>query len=160
MTPAGLLKFFPVERCPLEIPVEPLHQPALRIRAMLKGEVAGPLVPSAQADAAQSRTITQAGILGSDGTLYGTTSLGGGNIGVNSGALFQITPKGVLTTLHDFNYVADGYGGEGVIQSTNGILFGIEDQQPQTGGGSVFSFDEGLSPFVETLPSAGNAERQ
>ena len=118
------------------------------------------MVSSAQADAAQSRTTTQAGILGSDGNLYGTTSLGCGNIGINSGTLFQITPKGVLTTLHDFNYATDGYGGEGVIQSTNGILFGIEDQPPQTGGGLVFSFDEGLSPFVETLPSAGNAERQ
>src|SRR5215472_1123603 len=39
-------------------------------------------------------------IQGSDGNLYGITSLGGGPN--NGGTIFQITPQGALTTLHEF----------------------------------------------------------
>lgn len=95
-------------------------------------------------------------MLGSDGNFYGTTAAGGGNIDIDSGTLFQLTPKGVLTTLHVFDYITDGEGGLGLTQSTNGILFGLALEPPQFGGGSVFSYDEGLAAYVETLPLGGN----
>jgi uncharacterized repeat protein (TIGR03803 family) len=38
-------------------------------------------------------------VLGADGNFYGTTTKGGAN---NAGVVFQITPGGTLTDLHDF----------------------------------------------------------
>jgi uncharacterized repeat protein (TIGR03803 family) len=65
-----------------------------------------------------------------DGNLYGTTISGGGNVCdlygslVLCGAVFKITPGGMLTTLHSF----DGTDGwepiAGVVQATDGNFYG------------------------------------
>jgi uncharacterized repeat protein (TIGR03803 family) len=42
---------------------------------------------------------------GNDGNFYGTTATGAAN---NQGTIFQLTPQGTLTTLHNFTAGADG----------------------------------------------------
>ena len=63
----------------------------------------------------------------SDGNFYGTTLAGGANYcgsGLNCGTVFRITPAGALTTLHSF----DGWDGEfpedGLVQGTDGSIYG------------------------------------
>lgn len=102
-------------------------------------------------------------IQGTDGNLYGETNFGGAN---GDGTLFQLTPAGVLTTLHSFDTPFDGFVGDGVFQATNGDFYGmtynggITDSSLcyGTGGtcGTVFRFSMGLGPFVKTQPLFGN----
>jgi uncharacterized repeat protein (TIGR03803 family) len=66
-------------------------------------------------------------VQGADGNFYGTTENGGGSNACNDGCgtVFKITPSGSLTTLHSF----DGTDGEtlyaGLVQATNGALYGV-----------------------------------
>jgi len=87
-------------------------------------------------------------VLGSDGNLYGATN----------GSIFEITPAGVLTTLHTFerNEVA---GVVTLMQHTNGTFYGTTSQSgannncpPSNGCGTVFSLSTGLGPFVTAVP--------
>ena len=58
-----------------------------------------------------------------NGELYGTTFLGG----AHHGTVFKITPSGTLTTLYSFcsqANCADGGGPQGLVQATNGELYG------------------------------------
>jgi uncharacterized repeat protein (TIGR03803 family) len=65
-------------------------------------------------------------IQASNGFFYGTTQKGG--VFTNAGTVFQITPGGTLTTLHQFCSVIncpDGsYPLAGLLQATNGNLYG------------------------------------
>ncbi len=98
--------------------------------------------------------------LGSDGNLYGTTS--GNNDGnpgpATYGTIFEITPSGTLTTLHDFceqNGCPDGAGPIAApAQGTNGTFYGTTEGGG-VGDGTVFSLSAGLGPFVETVPTSG-----
>jgi uncharacterized repeat protein (TIGR03803 family) len=60
-----------------------------------------------------------------DGNFYGTTVYGGAN---NQGTIFQVTPKGKFTIVHNFQDTAGSLFGEfpevTLIQNTNGILYG------------------------------------
>jgi len=72
-------------------------------------------------------------IQATNGNLYGTT-LGGGASG--HGTVFEITPDGMLTTLYSFCSQAgcpDGNGPGGLVQATDGNLYGT------TGGGGANS---------------------
>ena len=89
-----------------------------------------------------------------NGNFYGTTGAGGSGED-NFGTVFEITPAGVLTTLHSFD-IADGelpYGG--LVQATNGTLYGTTSQGGNNSDGTIFSLSVGLGPFVETLPPYG-----
>jgi uncharacterized repeat protein (TIGR03803 family) len=94
-------------------------------------------------------------IQATDGNLYGTTEIGGTS---GTGTIFEITPSGTLTTLYDFG---SNYGGGvnglygGLVQATNGDLYGATERGGTVGDGTVFSFNVGLTPFVETLPRSG-----
>jgi uncharacterized repeat protein (TIGR03803 family) len=74
-----------------------------------------------------------------NGDFYGTTSLGGANSG---GTVFKITPGGLLTTLHSFcaqSGCTDGANPmAGLIQATNGYLYGTTYEAGANGGGTVF----------------------
>ena len=68
---------------------------------------------------------------GSDGNLYGITLTGGAN---NAGTIFKLTPRGVLTTLHNFCSLAgcaDGYYVDEslgtLIEGTDGNFYGTTD---------------------------------
>jgi len=91
-------------------------------------------------------------IQGSDGNFYGTMSQGGSS---GDGTVFQITPGGVLTTLHNFNNSSIGDGSDpeaGLVQGKDGNFYGTTffggknpDSSPSTGGvsGTVFQITAG-----------------
>ena len=79
----------------------------------------------------------QAGLIqGSDGNFYGTTNHGGNN---DDGTVFKITPQGQETILHSFGFGNDGadlYAG--LIQGSDGNLYGTTYQGGTTNSGTVF----------------------
>ncbi|HTS35492.1 MAG TPA: choice-of-anchor tandem repeat GloVer-containing protein [Candidatus Solibacter sp.] len=93
-----------------------------------------------------------------DGNFYGTTFGGGG------GTVFQFTPSGVLTTLHNFCELTGCTDGANavspLVQGTSGVVYGTtEDGGNLTacsgGCGTIFSLSLGLKPFVKTVPGFG-----
>jgi uncharacterized repeat protein (TIGR03803 family) len=96
--------------------------------------------------------LTQA----TDGNLYGATYYGGTN---TEGTVFRITPGGTLTTLYSFCAQANCTDGAtpsgGLMQATNGKLYGTTVYGGVDNDGTVFSLTEGLGPFVETRPTSG-----
>jgi uncharacterized repeat protein (TIGR03803 family) len=71
-----------------------------------------------------------------DGSFYGTTFYGGAR---GFGTVFRITSSGVLTTLYSFNGGNDGgYPSGGLVQSTDGNLYGTTQTGATYGGGTVF----------------------
>jgi uncharacterized repeat protein (TIGR03803 family) len=108
-------------------------------------------------------------VQGTDGDFYGTTAFGGAydNCYTNGpqgcGTIFQITPSGTLTTLHNFAGT-DGYGPYGeLLQDTDGNFYGTTldggdgSNCGNNGCGTVFSLSVGLGPFVKANPAAGKA---
>ena len=98
-----------------------------------------------------------AGLLqATDGNFYGTTSDGGLN---NGGTIFDTTSVGMLTTLYSFCAGGGCYDGEnpmaGVVQGTNGNIYGTTTSGGTYGVGTVNSLSLGLGPFVETLGTFG-----
>jgi uncharacterized repeat protein (TIGR03803 family) len=104
--------------------------------------------------------------LATDGNFYGITWYGGVSNN-NQGTIFQFTPSGTLTTLHNFDGT-DGSGPAGggtLMQDTNGTLYGTMlqggNEWPSCADGcvgTIFSLDMGLGPFVETLPTSGKVK--
>jgi uncharacterized repeat protein (TIGR03803 family) len=79
-----------------------------------------------------------------NGELYGTTLQGGAN---GYGTVFKITPSGTLTTLYSFcsqNGCADGQNPwAGLVQATNGDLYGTTQGGGANGHGTVFRITPG-----------------
>jgi hypothetical protein len=106
-------------------------------------------------------------IQATDGNFYGVTQYGGtsdsgtNDCGTFCGTVFELTSTGKLTTLHSFS----GNDGEhpvgGLIQATNGLLYGTAADggdftcNPPKGCGTIFSLDVGLGPFVTFAHAAG-----
>jgi uncharacterized repeat protein (TIGR03803 family) len=85
----------------------------------------------------------QAGvILGSDGNFFGTTISGGDN---NQGTIFEITPKGVLTTLYNFCSQASCADGElptaPLMQRSDGAFYGTTATGGANNSGTVFELN-------------------
>jgi uncharacterized repeat protein (TIGR03803 family) len=91
-----------------------------------------------------------------DGNFYATASSGGANSG---GTIFEITTAGTLTTLYNFCSQISCTDGDipegGLLQATNGTLYGTTEGGGVNNDGTVFSISAGLAAFVETLPSSG-----
>ena len=91
-------------------------------------------------------------IQATDGNFYGGTQKGGAN---NSGTLFNITPSGAVTTLHNFcGGCGDGTSPSALIQDTDGNFYGTT-AVGGTGEGIAFKLSTGLGPFVKTIPTSG-----
>lgn len=92
-----------------------------------------------------------------DGNFYGTTSHGGANY-PGFGTIFRITPTGTLTVLHSF----DGTDGElcqaGLLQGTDGNLYGTTSFGGSNAGfgGTVFKIT--LAGTFTTLHSFGSGD--
>ncbi len=65
-----------------------------------------------------------------DGNFYGTTQAGGAH---GAGTVFKITPSGLLTTLHTFDWIDGATPYAGLIQATDGSLYGTT----QSGGANI-----------------------
>ena len=91
-------------------------------------------------------------IQGHDGNLYGTT-IGGGING--AGTIFKITTDGILTTLYNFCAQANCTDGEapynGLVQTTDGSLYGTTSLGGAYNGGTVFKIS--LTGSLTTLYS-------
>ena len=97
---------------------------------------------------------------GSDGGLYGSTSLGGTSRFCESGCgtLFRLTPAGELTTLYNFCSDSNCTDGEQpeetLVQGINGRFYGTThgggdiDCRGGVGCGTIFDLSMGLGPFV------------
>jgi uncharacterized repeat protein (TIGR03803 family) len=96
--------------------------------------------------------------LASDGNFYGTTPAGGAN--ANNGTVFKITPAGKLTTLYNFCSQAGCADGQspnaGLIQATDGNLYGATSSGGAQGYGSLFGIT--LSGALTTLHSFDNTD--
>jgi uncharacterized repeat protein (TIGR03803 family) len=102
-------------------------------------------------------------IQATDGNLYGTTYAGGANetsCNGGCGTIFKITTAGKLTTLYSFcaqAQCADGSAPpEGLVQHTNGSLYGVTYYGGPDGLGTIFSLSVGLAPSVKTVPTSAN----
>ncbi len=77
-------------------------------------------------------------VQGSDGNFYGTTSEGGTNDPFGPGTVFEITPGGALTTLHNF----DGNDGDlpqvTLVHATDGDFYGTTWQGGASNYGTIF----------------------
>lgn len=94
---------------------------------------------------------------GTDGSLYGTALNGGSGSG---GTLFQITRTGAFSVVHSFcaggGSCTDGYAPLGLIQSTNGLFYGVTEFGG-IGYGTAYSLSTGLAPFVKPTLAFGRA---
>ena len=81
-------------------------------------------------------------VQGADGNFYGVTTVGGAN---GAGTIYQITPGGVLTTLHSFAAAdsstginLDGAGPNALTLATDGNFYGITNGGGAGGAGAIF----------------------
>ena len=111
----------------------------------------------AQAKCVDGATPFAGLIQATDGNLYGTTYHGGAH---NQGTVFQITPSGTLTTLYSLCSETGCTDGEklfaGLVQGTNGDLYGAAFGGGAHHGGTIFRLSMGLAPFVAALPAVGS----
>jgi len=83
--------------------------------------------------------IPDAGLIDVNGTLYGTTSVGGSH---NHGSGFAVDPlTGAETVIHDFAGAPDGQGPQAVLIEMNGKLYGTTNGGGANNDGSVFRID-------------------
>lgn len=100
-------------------------------------------------DGGQAGGLIQA----TDGNFYGTAEAGGAN---GDGTIFQLTPQGVLTVMHAFDYTDGRDSVNQLTQGTNGILYGQTDQGGtgpciNSGCGAVFSLDNSLPTYANPV---------
>lgn len=82
-----------------------------------------------------ARPATMALVQGFNGNYYGTTSEGGVN---TYGTVFETTPAGVPTTLHNFNGHDDNGPYAGLVLATDGNFYGTTYQGGAHNNGTVF----------------------
>ena len=85
-----------------------------------------------------------AGLVNVNGTLYGTTSVGGANSCQSSnqgcGTVFSITPSGTENVLYSFKGgTSDGGVPRASLLNVNGTIYGTTYYGGENGGGTVFS---------------------
>lgn len=99
----------------------------------------------------------------SNGNFYGTTFAGGTgtNCFIGCGTVFEITPSGTLTTLHNFNGTNGGNPDAPLIEATDGNLYGTTNGNSVNTGaivGSVFKMT--LGGTLTTLFDFQNGDGQ
>jgi uncharacterized repeat protein (TIGR03803 family) len=78
-------------------------------------------------------------IMGKNGDLYGTTSLGGGNNPGGDGVVFKVTPEGKEAVLHAFDYqTGDGVFPDSALLELKNDFYGTTSNGGPGGLGTVF----------------------
>jgi uncharacterized repeat protein (TIGR03803 family) len=101
----------------------------------------------------------QAGLVqATNGDLYGTTSSGGSD---DNGVVFKVSPSGTVTTVLSFDYATNNNDGSqpyaGLVQDSNGDLYGTTDAGGTSAQGTVFKMT--LGGALTTLVSfSANAD--
>ncbi|MGC1945398.1 MAG: choice-of-anchor tandem repeat GloVer-containing protein, partial [Candidatus Acidiferrales bacterium] len=92
-----------------------------------------------------------------DGNLYGTTWLGGaggGNRCSNGcGTIFRIGLDGRFTTVHGFNFDDGQLPYAGMIQASDGNLYGTTSSGGSHDDGTIYAFNPGIPPNPEQFIS-------
>jgi len=93
-----------------------------------------------------------------DGNLYGTTWLGGITTRCSNGCgtIFRITTGGSFSTVHSFNFTDGDIVYAGLIQATDGNLYGTTSSGGAHDAGTVYAFNPGIPPtpvqFIAATP--------
>jgi uncharacterized repeat protein (TIGR03803 family) len=101
-------------------------------------------------------------ILGSDGNLYGVTWGGGSDLnnGAGWGTVYKMTLDGQLTTLYTFCLASgclDGANPSGIMQASDGNLYGATSEGGQFNAGTLFKITTaGVFSVVHTFCSLAN----
>ncbi|MCX6927535.1 MAG: hypothetical protein NT154_30660, partial [Verrucomicrobia bacterium] len=80
-------------------------------------------------------------VQGTDGNFYGTTASGGTN--GNNGTVYQMTPAGTLTTLVSFSGNNGSHPHGGLVQGSDGDLYGTTSRGGASINGAVFKITPG-----------------
>ncbi|MGD0134516.1 MAG: choice-of-anchor tandem repeat GloVer-containing protein, partial [Bryobacteraceae bacterium] len=95
-------------------------------------------------DGADGQSPSAELVQATNGDLYGTTTTGGANGG---GTIFKIAPGGTLTTLYNFCSQTNCTDGQspyaGLVQATNGYLYGTTTAGGANGDGTIFQMNPG-----------------
>lgn len=98
-------------------------------------------------------------IVGSDGNLYGTTTLDcylNGEGAGGYGTIFKLTPAGTLTTLYSFSG-EDGCSPSDLVQGSDGNFYGTTAQGGAYGYGTVFKLTStGILTTLYTFTGTGD----
>jgi uncharacterized repeat protein (TIGR03803 family) len=99
-------------------------------------------------------------IQATDGNLYSTTGLGGSGNACSGGCgtVFQINQSGSFAVLYNFNLNDGEYPQGGLLQSTDGILYGSTGGGGIYGNGTLYRVAMGLRPFVTFIRMAGKVD--
>ena len=87
-------------------------------------------------------------LLAANGVIYGTTGYGGtstcwGGTTPGCGTVFEVTPGGVLTTLHSFAGADGAYPSATLVQGADGNLYGTTQYGGANNDGTVFLITPG-----------------
>jgi uncharacterized repeat protein (TIGR03803 family) len=93
--------------------------------------------------------------LAADGALYGTAA-NSQNDSYGTSVLFKVTTARTFTILHTFDPATEGTKVSGpLLLNTNGTFYGVTETGGTGGGGTLYSLNTGLAPFVSLSPSFG-----
>ncbi|MGA2133921.1 MAG: choice-of-anchor tandem repeat GloVer-containing protein [Bryobacteraceae bacterium] len=99
-------------------------------------------------------------IQATNGQLYGTTNDGGsGACPLRCGTVFEMAPKGALTTVLSFGITSGDTGAypDGLVQATDGYLYGTDYYGGANGYGVIFkmTLGGGLTTLYDFCPPGG-----
>jgi uncharacterized repeat protein (TIGR03803 family) len=97
-------------------------------------------------------------VLANNGFFYGTAENGGAN---GTGTVFQVASSGSFATIHSFGALSSGTNADGaspfagLVQATDGNLYGTAETGGTAGGGTVFQVPVSTTPaFSGTMAFA------
>jgi uncharacterized repeat protein (TIGR03803 family) len=98
-------------------------------------------------------------LLASDGYFYGTTQNGGAytnQFGTGYGTVFQLDTNGLLTTVVSFNGTNGAFPRAGLMQASDGSLYGTTTYGGSSDNGTIFKLTIIPAPVFQNISAEGN----